>query len=354
MRRRWPLVFATSRTARGGAIWGAGRAPAVLANGDIVVFSGNSIKTTGGGYDGILNFAESILELRPSASGLSLINAWTPQNWSTLDQSDLDLGSAGPAIIPTASGQSSEFIVGGGKDGTIYTVNVNTQPFGLSGSPSSYLNIGFDRRDGLIFWDKRGSGGQLQMYSAAPSQYISMWMWARSNFNFTPSLTSSIVPGSYPGGMASLSSNGAASGTGILWSVSSDAGDTESDMRSGVLRAFDAESLLPLWDSITYRDDDIGLFSKSTPPTIANGKVYVASFSKQVSAYGLLPVPRPPIAAGHYVKLVSRLDPTLVLEVAGAFPSEPIPNPARQGRGMGPAALADVQQRQRRPISLGS
>ena len=311
-------AFATSPTALGAGIWTSGRAPAVLANGDAVVFSGNSKNTTGGGYDGKLNFSESILQLRPSASGLSLINAWTPQNWSTLDQSDLDLGAAGPVIIPVASGQSSEFIAGGGKDGAIYTVNVQTQPFGLLGSPTSYLNIGYDQRDGLIFWDRRASGGALQMYSAAPSQYITGWTWTGSDFNRTPSVTSAIVPGSYPGGTMSLSSNGAVSGTGILWSVSSDAGDTELDMRSGVLRAFDADTLQPLWDSITYSTDDIGLFSKFTPPTIANGKVYVASFSGQVSAFGLLPTPRSANANVQYVKLVSRLDPTLVMEVAGA------------------------------------
>lgn len=312
-------AFVTEKTALGGGVWQSGRAPGFLANGDIVVFTGNSLLGTGAGYDGQNNFGESILRLRPSASGISLINAFTAQNWASLDQQDLDFGSSGPVLLPIAAGQTAEYIVGGGKDGTIYTVNTQTVTSGLLGNPNSYLNVGADQRGGLIFWDKRASGGPLQIYSAAPNQTIGAWTWTGAAFNPTQSLTSSIVPGMYPGGILSLSANGATAGTGILWSLSSDAGDTEHNMRSGVLRAFNADTLQEIWNSITYSKDDAGLFAKFAPPTIANGKVYIASFSGRVSGYGLLATPNPPPTG--YVKLTSRLDPTLVLEVAGASQS---------------------------------
>jgi hypothetical protein len=313
-------AFVTTKTALGAAIWQAGRAPAVLANGDIVVFTSNSVSGgSGTGYDGQNNFSESILELRPTAGGISLIKAFTARNWAYLDQEDLDFGSSGPVVIPKAVGETAEYIIGGGKDGTVYTVNAQTAASGFLGDPNSYLNVGGDQRGGLIFWDKRAAGGPLQIYSAAPSQTIGLWRWGGADFNRTQSLSSGIVPGSYPGGILSLSANGARAGTGILWSLSSDAGNAEHDKRSGVLRAFNADTLQPIWDSITYSKDDVGLLSKFAPPTIANGKVYVASFSRRVAAFGLLPTPNPQPTS--YVKLISRLDPTLVLEVAGASQS---------------------------------
>ena len=310
-------AFVTTRTALGGGVWQGGRAPAVLANGDVVLFTGNAVPGgSGAGYDGVNNFSESVLVLRPSASGLALVKSFTPQDWATLDAQDEDLGSSGPIVIPTTSGQPAEYIAGGGKDGTVYTINAQTQAAGLLGASGAYLNVGGDQRGGLAFWDMRASGGPLQMYSAAPSQQIGMWSWAGTDFNHTAAGASGVVPGSYPGGVLTLSANGATAGTGILWAVSSDAGDTEHNMRSGVLRAFNAGTLAPLWDSITFSKDDLGLFSKFTPAIVANGKVYVASFSKKVTAFGLLPTPNPTPA--DYVKIVSRLDPTLVLEVAGA------------------------------------
>jgi hypothetical protein len=190
----------------------------------------------------------------------------------------------------------------------------------LLDDPSAYLNVGLDQRGGLAFWDKRSAGGPLQMDSAAPSQLISMWTWAGTDFNHTATLGSGIVPGAYPGAILTLSANGAAAGSGVLWAVSSDAGSADHNMRSGVLRAFDADTLALLWDSITFSKDDIGLFSKFTPVTVANGKVYAASFSKKVVAYGLLQTPNPSAATAAYVKVISRVDPTLVLEVAGASP----------------------------------
>jgi hypothetical protein len=59
----------------------------------------------------------------------------------------------------------------------------------------------------------------------------------------------------------------------------------------GVLRAFDASdvSKAELWDSeSTGNDNDrLGQFAKYCPPTVANGKVYVATFQQEtVTANG--------------------------------------------------------------------
>src|SRR5213076_3379710 len=58
---------------------------------------------------------------------------------------------------------------------------------------------------------------------------------------------------------------------------------------------YDADNLQnELWNSYTARDrDDFGNYAKFTPPTIANGKVYVPTFSNRVSVYGLSPAAPP-------------------------------------------------------------
>jgi outer membrane protein assembly factor BamB len=95
-------------------------------------------------------------------------------------------------------------------------------------------------------------------------------------------------PSSMPGGILSVSA--APDGTnGIIWGTvpqdcSNNAdpcnayagGDAEGAIDAtvpGAFAAFDANTLAELWS-----DTSVGYFAKFTPPTVANGKVYVANF----------------------------------------------------------------------------
>ena len=59
----------------------------------------------------------------------------------------------------------------------------------------------------------------------------------------------------------------------------------------GALRAIDASTLKELWNSDQKPDgsDRLGNVAKFTPVTIANGKVYVPTFSNKLVVYGLKP-----------------------------------------------------------------
>ncbi len=102
----------------------------------------------------------------------------------------------------------------------------------------------------------------------------------------------------HPGAILSLSAKGATQKTGILWAVNADRSKRSDDnnftqLVHGVLHAYDAENLkTELWNSNLHTEDDLGLFAKFTPPTIANGKVYMATFSGKLKVYGLLVIPR--------------------------------------------------------------
>jgi outer membrane protein assembly factor BamB len=107
---------------------------------------------------------------------------------------------------------------------------------------------------------------------------------------------------SMPGGMLSLSSNGSAEGSAIVWASLPLKGDANAGTVEGVLHAFDAEDIgKELWNSNRNgARDKLGMFAKFCPPVVANGKVYVATFAEPAKAgqaahpnklvvYGILP-----------------------------------------------------------------
>jgi outer membrane protein assembly factor BamB len=97
------------------AIWG--RAGAVIEPGShrILVATGN------GPFDGRTNWGNSVLELTPTAT--RLLHNWTPTNWSQLDHSDTDIGSASPAVLPSYRGY--RLAVQAAKDGELHLLNLN-------------------------------------------------------------------------------------------------------------------------------------------------------------------------------------------------------------------------------------
>jgi hypothetical protein len=94
-----------------------------------------------------------------------------------------------------------------------------------------------------------------------------------------------------PGGILALSADGAKEGTGIVWASHPTNDDGMNKTVKGTLRAFDARDLnVELWNSDKNPDgeDRLGDFAKFCPPVIANGKVYMATFSRELVVYGLL------------------------------------------------------------------
>ena len=81
---------------------------------------------------------------------------------------------------------------------------------------------------------------------------------------------------------------GITSGTGILWAFYPSSGDAESFVSPGILRAFDADDVnKQLWNSQQSSRDVAGNYAKFASPTIANGHVYLPTFSNRVVVYGL-------------------------------------------------------------------
>lgn len=314
-------VFSTTTSVVGGGIWASGRAPAVIdtpgEGQDIILFSGNAVGTLQG-YDGTANFPESMLRLKvnPAFPGNSirLVDWFTPENWQILDAKDNDLGGSGPVLLP-----GTGYIIGGGKEGIMYVVDPNNMGKMQAHNPGLIQSFRAVRwlhiMGGPVVWDRTAIGKPLTMYNWGESDSLKAYTFDGSKFD-TQNVTASreMVKG-HPGGILTLSANGTASGTGIVWSVASNAGPVTRTIQQGILRAYDAENVShQLWNSRMDTGDDSLAFAKFTPPTVANGKVYVATFSNRVLAYGLLAQTR---KQHEYVSLVSR-NGEKALEVAGA------------------------------------
>jgi hypothetical protein len=99
-----------------------------------------------------------------------------------------------------------------------------------------------------------------------------------------------LAPMGMPGGMLSISANGNAAGSGIVWASLPLQGNANQNVVPGILRAFDAENVAQeLWNSHqNAARDDVGNFAKFCPPTVADGKVYLGTFSGNLNVYGHL------------------------------------------------------------------
>ena len=281
-------IFATVTTGgMGGGVWQSGRPPAVDSSGYVYVFTGNG---WGGGYDGVHDFSESVLKLDP-ANGLKLLDWFTPGNWSTLDAQDADLASSGPLLIPNTS-----LLAGGGKTGDLYVLNTgNLGKYNATDSQVvQKLHISASEfRGGPVYWQRSAANGGPLLYNWGVSDGVKAYAFNGTKFASSPGSQGGGTQ-VWPGGILTLSANGEQTGSGVLWATVVTSGNAEDNPPApGELRAFNAENLSQeLWNSsMNASRDGLGNFAKFVPPLVANGKVYVASWSKQVVVYGLLNAP---------------------------------------------------------------
>ncbi len=278
-------IFGTNSSGNGAGVWQSGRPPVVDDSGYVFLFTGNGYSN---GYDGVSRFSESALKLDPG-NGLHLVDWFTPADWSSLDAQDQDLGSSGPLLIP-----GTELLAGGGKEGVLYLLDGNNLgKFNASDSqivqkftPCSYCEL----RTGPVYWARSNANGGPLLYNWGESDTLKAYPFYGSSLATSPSAqwAGSVPP---PGGSMALSANGSTSGTGVLWATTVVSGDEEDNPpQPGELRAFDASNVSnELWNSsMNAARDAFGNLGKLVPPLVANGKVYVATWSNQVAVYGLL------------------------------------------------------------------
>jgi hypothetical protein len=294
------IVYNDTPSGENGGIWESGMGMAADATGNLYITTGNGTVGQGNLYSptgngtgenkpnpsptDLTNRAESALKLTPSGSTLIVSSYFTPTNYVNLNSDDLDYGVMGTLLIP-----NSNYYFTGCKDGNLYLLNKDNM--GGYSSSSNQVQQTIPIKGNLHC--------QPSYYAGSRNEFVFVWsendqLRALSfNRNSNTFLGTQIVsnvngPIGQSGAELSVSSNASVEATGILWAAYAISTDAENVAGPGILRAFDANDITKeLWNSSQNPNDYPGNFAKFSSPTIANGRVYLATFSKQVVVYGL-------------------------------------------------------------------
>jgi hypothetical protein len=270
-----------------GGIWMSGTGPAADTLGNIYFSIGNGSVGLNNNPSDLTNRSESVVRLHPDNTLQPVKDFFTPTNYPALEAADLDLGTSGVMIIPNA-----QRTVTGCKDGNVYVLDEgNLGGYDSSGNQSvQTINLG----------NNANMHAQFSYYGGTTNEFAYFWPEntalkaipfnrATGLFDVQNTITSGIQgPVGQTGAMLSVSSNGNIDSTAILWSSAPVNCDGENYNCPGILRAIDASDVTKeLWNSGIFSTDNPGNFAKFSSPTVANGKVYLGTFSNQLIVYGL-------------------------------------------------------------------
>jgi hypothetical protein len=304
-------VWNVTPNSHNGGIWQAGSGPAADSTGNVYVMTGN------GPFDadhGGQSYGDSFVKLKLEGGTLAVKDYFTPCNQVLLDKSctaaarcDLDLGSAGPLLVPGIAPGSNR-LIGGGKDGNIYVVDtanmghfsplpgqvamncanpnaVQTVLGGQQGGPGVVGNI----HGSHVFW--QGSD-VARVFVWGENDHLRSFVFKNGKLVTPPATSLYLIPNGMPGGMLSISANANKTGTGIVWALVPLNGDA--NQQRGVraqLLAFDAQNInKDIWRSepldASFGPNSVGLFAKFVAPTVADGKVFVPTYGDRENPPG--------------------------------------------------------------------
>jgi hypothetical protein len=292
------------------------------------------------------NFSESFVKLRYTPGVATVDNGkpkldvadfWGAFSDFNREDQDQDLGAAGVFIVPERGN-----LVGGGKDGILYNLNKDNlgkntwdpqfnlpfvasylpnQPNNAAGLPT---NTAADPNWPIINRDRNlpqhtPTGKSYHIHGTPVYMETAnggvIFVWGENervkayNVDFASKRITAFraegqqfasgtmaPPGGMPGGRLVVSSNGTTPGTGVVWGAYPVQGNANSAVVHGALAAYDATTvekgqLKLLFHSDANPANAMGNFAKYSTPVVANGRVYVGTFSNKVVQYGLEDTP---------------------------------------------------------------
>jgi len=293
-----------------GGIWMGGAAPSADASGKLYLITGNGTFDATSGSAPNNDYGDSLLQLSvtpnpttPSAA-FTVSQYFTPQDELNDAEQDQDFGSGGAAVLADVTSGSGTVgvVVGGGKDGSLYILNQASLGGYSSTDASAWQKIatGYSIFSTVSMWNDTiylgPFGGPLTSYalqtSTTPSRFVQQ-AHATDPATF-----------GFPGPSPAISATGTTNG--VVWALDNSHYCTMQSSACGpaVLHAYDATSLVELWNSSMAPGgaDAAGNAVKFTVPAIANGKVYVGtrgnniggalgstSIAGELDVYGLQP-----------------------------------------------------------------
>ena len=281
------IVYCTTPDGKEGGIWMSGGGPAADADGNIYVAVGNGTPGVGTDIANLRNRGESALKLTPAGTTLTVSSFFSPRDVERLVASDLDLGVTGMLLIP-----NSDRALTGSKDGKLYLLDRNNMG-GFNPTADASLQV-------IDFGATAHLRSSFAYYKGQEKEYVYSWSEngllrampydrGTAKIDMNAQISSGVQgPIGNNGAFLSVSSNGVDDSSAILWASHAANGDANQSVRPGILHAFAANDVTrELWNSSQYATDMPGNYAKFVCPTVANGKVYLATFSNSLAVFGL-------------------------------------------------------------------
>jgi hypothetical protein len=290
-------AITTTPNAGLGGIWQSGNGLAADSEGYIYTAVGDALfdANTGG-----TDYGDTLMKMD---ANLNVLDYFTPMDQSCRQQNDMDLGSSGPLVLPSKGTAHPSEVLQSGKGGnpcdssgvaSIYLVDrtnmgkyspthdniiqeVPGAPRGYWSSPAYWTNGSAQAIYYAGVAVGSGSGDHMKMYTLT-NGILSTAPYAQS--------TNAFPIGATP----TVSSNGTSNG--IVWAIErSDSLAVTPGVQPATLYAYNALNLSTLYISNqnALRDQG-GCGNKFQVPTVANGKVYMAT-QNELDIFGVIKQP---------------------------------------------------------------
>ena len=268
----------------GSSIWQAGVGPAADSAGNVY------LSTANGEFNYSANdLGDTVLQLALNGGTFTVQDYFTPFDQAYMAANDLDLGSAGPVILPQQTSPpapAQNMLVASGKDADIYLIDMNSMGgFSSDGTndnivqyiPSALLG---ELHGAPLYWNNT-------IYFLAQQDYLRGYSLSNGVLSTTPTVQTALRLTNQ--GMPVISANG--NTNGIVWLV-------RNIKNVPLLSAYDATHLGLLYDSSQAPSgrDSLGFIGHGSTPTVVNGKVFAGTQGLtsgdnygQLVVYGLLP-----------------------------------------------------------------
>jgi len=263
------------------SVWMSGYGISADSSENLYIATGNSEKT-GTSFSATYNLEESVVKLNTK---LAVASYFTPNGgptgWSALDKEDGDFGAGGVLLLPNQTGAYPHLAVAAGKHGPMYLLNRDN----LGGLGTTKVTLGGYTNNGCwcgpsYFVGADGVGRVVE----SSGNSLDVWTLQTSP---SPALVhesaNSVVGAQDPGFFTSVSSNGTAAGTAVVWAVTR---PTDQNPAYVMLDAFDPANASARLFSGVAGTWPFSNANANLVPVVANGHVFVGSY-QNLSIFGV-------------------------------------------------------------------
>ncbi len=295
----------------GSSLWAGGVGPAADTAGNIF------LSTANGTFNYSANdLGDSVLRLTLGSGGFTVADSFTPYDQANMAANDIDLGSAGPILLPTQTASNTpDLLVASGKDADIYLINRDSMG-GYNPTDNSQIvqyvpnALGGELFGSPLYWNN-------YVYFLAHLDYLRSYSLSTTNGVSALSAAALTTGKLTTIGLPEITANGTSNG--IVWLVRNVSNVPK-------LSAYDAVTLFLLYDSgmAAGGRDTLGTIGHFATPTIVNGKVF-AGTQTQLVTYGLFNALMPTAGNGQTGAAGSTLPTAITITATNPYTGVPIP-----------------------------